>query len=117
MTLANPLGPVWESLGLDRQRAVINLLCNVTLCGVGPDGMSRLDAVDLLVDRKLSDLDDLRQKVGSYVARSYATDLARRSSALLRKHGLDRKDRMLRIADTRTEPIPPHLAVTEPSLF
>jgi hypothetical protein len=59
---------------------------------------------------------DLYRK-GSYVSRSYATDLARRSSELLRKHGLDRKDRMLRIPDTRTEAIPPHLAVTEPSLF
>jgi DNA repair photolyase len=54
---------------------------------------------------------------GSYVARSYATDLARRSSALLRKHGLDRKDSMLRMPDTRTKAIPPHLALTEPSPF
>jgi hypothetical protein len=36
---------------------------------------------------------------------------------LLRKHGLDRKDTMLRIPDTRTASIPPHLALTEPSLF
>ena len=54
---------------------------------------------------------------GSYVTRSYATDLARRSSVLLRKHGLDRKDAMLRIPDTQTAPIPPHLALSEPSLF
>jgi DNA repair photolyase len=54
---------------------------------------------------------------GSYVTRAYATDLARRSSALLRKHGLDRKDSMLRISDTRTATIPPHLALSEPSLF
>jgi DNA repair photolyase len=54
---------------------------------------------------------------GSYVNRSYATDLARRSSVLLRKHGLDRKDSMLRISDTWTAAIPPHLALTEPSLF
>jgi DNA repair photolyase len=54
---------------------------------------------------------------GSYVTRSYASDLARRSSVLLRKHGLDRKDGMLRIPDTRAAPIPPHLALSEPSLF
>jgi DNA repair photolyase len=54
---------------------------------------------------------------GSYVTRSYATDLARRSSVLLHKHGLDRKDSMLRIPDVRTAAIPPHLALTEPSLF
>jgi DNA repair photolyase len=54
---------------------------------------------------------------GSYVTRSYATDLARRSSVLLRKHSLDRKDSMLRIPDTRTAAIPPHLALAEPSLF
>ena len=54
---------------------------------------------------------------GSYVNRSYAADLARRSSALLHKHGLDRKDRVLRIPDTRTAAIPPHLALSEPSLF
>jgi DNA repair photolyase len=52
----------------------------------------------------------------SYVSRSYATDLARRASVLLRKHGLDRKDSMLRIPDTQTAAIPPH-ALTEPSLF
>ena len=54
---------------------------------------------------------------GSYVNRSYATDLARRSSALLHKHGLDHKDKVLRIPDTRTAAVPPHLALTEPSLF
>jgi DNA repair photolyase len=54
---------------------------------------------------------------GSYVTRSYAADLARRSSALLRKRGLDRRDNMLRIPDTRTAAIPPHLALSEPSLF
>jgi DNA repair photolyase len=54
---------------------------------------------------------------GSYVARSYAADLARRSSALLCKHGLDRKDGVLRIPDTRSSDIPPHLAPSEPSLF
>jgi len=54
---------------------------------------------------------------GSYVTRSYASDLARRSSVLLRKHGLDRRDGMLRIPDTRAAPIPPHLALSEPSLF
>jgi DNA repair photolyase len=53
---------------------------------------------------------------GSYVTRSYAADLARRSSVLLRKHGLDRRDSMLRIPDTSTAPIPPHLALSEPSL-
>jgi DNA repair photolyase len=54
---------------------------------------------------------------GSYVSRSYATDLARRSSALIRKHGLDRKESVLRIPDTRTAAVPPHLASSEPSLF
>ncbi len=54
---------------------------------------------------------------GSYVTRSYATDLARRSSVLLRKHGLDRKDRVLRMPDARAAAIPPHLALSEPSLF
>jgi DNA repair photolyase len=54
---------------------------------------------------------------GSYVTRSYATDLARRSSVLLYKHGLDRKDKVLRIPDSRTAAIPPHLALSEPSLF
>ena len=54
---------------------------------------------------------------GSYVTRSYAADLARRSSVLLRKHGLDRKDSVLRISDTRTAAVPPHLALSEPSLF
>jgi DNA repair photolyase len=54
---------------------------------------------------------------GSYVTHSYAADLARRSSVLLRKHGLDRRDSALRIPDTRTAPIPPHLALSEPSLF
>jgi DNA repair photolyase len=54
---------------------------------------------------------------GSYVTRSYATDLARRSSLLLRKHGLDRKESMLRIPDTITAAVPPHLALSEPSLF
>jgi DNA repair photolyase len=53
---------------------------------------------------------------GSYVTRSYAADLARRSSVLLRKHGLDRKDSVLR-PDTRTAAVPPHLALSEPSLF
>jgi DNA repair photolyase len=54
---------------------------------------------------------------GSYVKRSYAADLARRSSVLLHKHGLDRKDSVLRIPDTRTAAVPPHLALSEPSLF
>ncbi|HET9303581.1 MAG TPA: Rv2578c family radical SAM protein [Propionibacteriaceae bacterium] len=54
---------------------------------------------------------------GSYVTRSYAADLARRSSVLLRKHGLDRKGSMLRIPDTSTAAVPPHLALNEPSLF
>ena len=54
---------------------------------------------------------------GSYVTHSYAADLAQRSSVLLRKHGLDRRDSPLRIPDTRTAPIPPHLALSEPSLF
>jgi DNA repair photolyase len=54
---------------------------------------------------------------GSYVTRAYATDLARRSSVLLRKHGLDRKGAVLRIPDSREAAIPPHLALTEPSLF
>jgi DNA repair photolyase len=53
---------------------------------------------------------------GSYVTHAYASDLARRSSALLRKHGLDRKDRKLRNPETETAAIPPH-ALTEPSLF
>ena len=54
---------------------------------------------------------------GSYVTHAYAADLARRSSVLLRKHGLDRRDSVLRIPDTRTAPIPPHLSLSEPSLF
>jgi DNA repair photolyase len=54
---------------------------------------------------------------GSYVTRGYATDLARRSSVLLRKHGLNRKDSVLRISDTRTAAVPAHLALSEPSLF
>jgi DNA repair photolyase len=54
---------------------------------------------------------------GSYVTRSYAADLARRSALLLRKHGLDPSDSTLRIPDTRAAPIPPHLALSEPSLF
>jgi hypothetical protein len=54
---------------------------------------------------------------GSYVTRSYATDPARRSSVLLRKHGLDRKESMLRIPDTSTAAVPPHVALSEPSLF
>jgi DNA repair photolyase len=54
---------------------------------------------------------------GSYVTRAYATDLARRSSVLLRKHGLDRKDSALRISDTRTAAVSAHLGVSEPSLF
>jgi DNA repair photolyase len=54
---------------------------------------------------------------GSYVTRSYAADLARRSSVLLGKHGLDRKDSMLRIPDMRAAVVPAHLALTEPSLF
>jgi DNA repair photolyase len=54
---------------------------------------------------------------GSYVTRAYATDLARRSSVLLRKHGLDRKNSMLRIPDPRTTAVPQHLALSEPSLF
>jgi DNA repair photolyase len=54
---------------------------------------------------------------GSYVNRYYAADLARRSSVLLRKHGLDGKDGVLRISDTRTAAVPPHLALSEPSLF
>jgi DNA repair photolyase len=66
---------------------------------------------------QLIDAYDELYRNGSYVTRSYATDLARRSKVLLRKHGLDRKDSMLRIPDTRTAAIPPHLALTEPSLF
>jgi DNA repair photolyase len=54
---------------------------------------------------------------GSYVTKAYAGDLARRSSVLLRKHGLDRKDSLLRIPDTRTAAVPQHLALSEPSLF
>jgi hypothetical protein len=55
---------------------------------------------------------------GSYVTRSYAAGLARRSAVLLRKHGLDRRDSTLRMPDTRAAPIPPHLAaLSEPSLF
>ena len=54
---------------------------------------------------------------GSYVTRGYATDLARRSSVLLRKHGLDRKDSTLRISDTRTPAVSAHPSVSEPSLF
>jgi DNA repair photolyase len=54
---------------------------------------------------------------GSYVTRSYASNLARRSAVLLRKHGLNRKDGMLRIPDSQKAPIPPHLALSEPSLF
>jgi DNA repair photolyase len=54
---------------------------------------------------------------GSYVSRSYASNLGRRSSVLLRKHGLSHKDSMLRIPDSRTAAIPPHLALSEPSLF
>ena len=54
---------------------------------------------------------------GSYVTRSYAADLAERSSVLLRKHGLDRKDTMLRIPDTQAAPIPPHLALTSQASF
>jgi DNA repair photolyase len=53
----------------------------------------------------------------SYVRRSYAADLARRSWVLLHKHGLDRKVSVLRIPDTRTGAVPPHLALSEPSLF
>jgi DNA repair photolyase len=56
-------------------------------------------------------------RTGSYVTRWYAADLARRSSVLLRKHGLDRKDGELRTPDTRTAAVPPHLALSEPSLF
>jgi hypothetical protein len=54
---------------------------------------------------------------GSNITRSYATDLARRSSVLLRKHGLDRKQSMRRIPDTSTAAVPPHLALSELSLF
>jgi DNA repair photolyase len=54
---------------------------------------------------------------GSYVTKAYAGDLARRSSVLLRKHGLDRKAGMLRVPDTREAAVPQHLALTEPSLF
>jgi DNA repair photolyase len=54
---------------------------------------------------------------GSYVTRSYASDLARRSAVLVRKHGLNQKDSMLRIPDTQKASIPPHLALSEPSLF
>jgi DNA repair photolyase len=54
---------------------------------------------------------------GSYVTRSYASDLGRRSAVLLRKHGLNRKDGMLRIPDSQKAVIPPHLALSEPSLF
>jgi hypothetical protein len=54
---------------------------------------------------------------GSYVNRSYATDLARRSAPLLRTHGLDRKENMLRIPDTRAAALPQHLALSEPGLF
>jgi DNA repair photolyase len=54
---------------------------------------------------------------GSYVTRWYASDLARRSAVLLRKHGLNRKDSMLRIPDNQKAAIPPHLALSEPSLF
>jgi DNA repair photolyase len=54
---------------------------------------------------------------GSYVTHSYAADLDHRSAVLLRKHGLDRRDSMLRIPDTRTASVPPHLALSEPSLF
>jgi DNA repair photolyase len=54
---------------------------------------------------------------GSYVNRAYATDLARRSSVLLRKHSLDRKDSALRISDPRTAAAPASLALSEPSLF
>ena len=58
----------------------------------------------------------LRPYAELYRKGSYVT-LARRSSVLLRKHGLDRRDSVLRIPDTRSAPIPPHLALSEPSLF
>ena len=66
---------------------------------------------------ELSDAYAKLYRNGSYVTRSYATDLARRSSVLLHKHRLDRKDKVLRIPDPRTAAIPPHLALSEPSLF
>ena len=45
---------------------------------------------------------------GSYVSRSYATDLSRRSSALLRRHGLQgRAGAMLRWPSSRAGPGPP----------
>jgi DNA repair photolyase len=66
---------------------------------------------------KLIDAYATLYRSSSYVTRSYATDLARRSAVLLRKHGLDRKDSVLRIPDTRAAVVPAHLALSEPSLF
>jgi DNA repair photolyase len=51
---------------------------------------------------------------GAYVQRSYASDLARRVAALLRRHGLDRPT-ALRAADPR--PARPTAAGSEPTLF
>jgi hypothetical protein len=50
---------------------------------------------------------------------SFATgaDLARRFAVLLRKHGPNRKDSMLRVPDSQKAAIRPHLALSEPSLF
>jgi DNA repair photolyase len=55
---------------------------------------------------------------GSYVSRSYATDLSRRSSALLRRHGLlGSAGAMLRRPSSRAGPGPPGSPAGEPSLF
>jgi DNA repair photolyase len=55
---------------------------------------------------------------GSYVSRSYAADLSRRSSALLRRHGLQgRAGAMLRWPSSRAGPGPPAGDPAPPALF
>jgi DNA repair photolyase len=55
---------------------------------------------------------------GSYVSRAYATDLARRSSALLHKRGLKPSSgAMLRMAAAKAEPDAPTMIAAEPALF
>jgi DNA repair photolyase len=55
---------------------------------------------------------------GSYVSRSYATDLSRRSSALLRRHGLQGSaGAMLRRPSSRAGPGPPVGDPVAPALF
>jgi hypothetical protein len=54
---------------------------------------------------------------GSYITRSYATDLARQSSVLLRNTVLIESRACCEIPDTSTAAVPPHLALSELSLF